>query len=79
MAANIFELSFSRFIVDNQVTNWCSQGCQAVVDTGTSLLTVPGQFFESLMQHIGAQKNSYGQVGESCYMQGWNIECNWQC
>lgn len=42
------------------------------MDTGTSLLTVPGQFFEDLMQNIGAQQNNNGAVGKSCYVQGQN-------
>ncbi|XP_032074228.1 gastricsin-like [Thamnophis elegans] len=61
-----WQIAVDKFMVDNQVTNWCSQGCQAIVDTGTSFLTVPGQFFDSLMQHIGVQQNSYGQYVVSC-------------
>ncbi|VTJ90799.1 Hypothetical predicted protein [Marmota monax] len=37
-------------------------GCQAMVDTGTSLLTVPQQYLSSLLQAIGAQEDEYGQV-----------------
>lgn len=66
-------------MVNNQDTNWCSQGCQAIVDTGTSLLTVPGQFFQGLMQNIGAQQNNNGAVGKSCYVQGQKKpEGKWQ-
>ncbi|KAG8132120.1 hypothetical protein E2320_010002, partial [Naja naja] len=54
------------FMVNNRVTNWCSQGCQAIVDTGPFLLTFPGQFFDELMQHIGAQQNNYAEFVVNC-------------
>ncbi|KAL7985297.1 hypothetical protein Chor_003867 [Crotalus horridus] len=61
-----WQIAIDGFMVNNQVTNWCSQGCQAIVDTGTSLLTVPGQFFQELMQNIGAQENNNGAFVVSC-------------
>ena len=51
-----------RFLIGGHATGWCSQGCQAVVDTGTSLLTVPQQYLSALLQATGAQANQYGQV-----------------
>ena len=51
-----------RFLIGDQATGWCSQGCQAIVDTGTSLLTVPQQFMSSLLQATGAKEDQYGQV-----------------
>lgn len=39
---------------------WCSQGCQAIVDTGTFLLTVPQQYLSRLLKAVGAQETSYG-------------------
>lgn len=39
---------------------WCSQGCQAIVDTGTFLLTVPQQYLSRFLQAVGAQETSYG-------------------
>ncbi|KAG8132118.1 hypothetical protein E2320_010000 [Naja naja] len=61
-----WQIAIDGFMVNNQVTNWCSQGCQAIVDTGTSLLTVPGQFFDQLMQQLGAQQNNYGTFVVNC-------------
>ncbi|ETE56573.1 Gastricsin, partial [Ophiophagus hannah] len=61
-----WQIAIDGFMVNNQVTNWCSQGCQAIVDTGTSLLTAPGQFFDEVMQHIGAQQNNYGEFVVNC-------------
>ncbi|XP_070795836.1 gastricsin-like [Pituophis catenifer annectens] len=61
-----WQIAIDGFLVNNQETNWCSQGCQAIVDTGTSLLTVPGQFFGNLMQNIGAQQSNNGQFAVNC-------------
>uniref|UniRef100_A0A8C5SFD4 Peptidase A1 domain-containing protein n=1 Tax=Laticauda laticaudata TaxID=8630 RepID=A0A8C5SFD4_LATLA len=61
-----WQIAIDGFMINNQVTNWCSQGCQAIVDTGTSLLTVPGQFFIQLMQKLGAQQNNYGEFVVNC-------------
>ena len=52
-----------RFYVGEEASGWCSQGCQAMVDTGTSLLTVPQQYLSYLLQAIGAKEGEYGQVG----------------
>ncbi|XP_070604985.1 gastricsin-like isoform X1 [Erythrolamprus reginae] len=61
-----WQIAVEGFLIKNQATNWCSQGCTAIVDTGTSLLTVPGQFFDSLMQDIGAQEVTTGLFVVSC-------------
>uniref|UniRef100_A0A670ZBH9 Progastricsin n=1 Tax=Pseudonaja textilis TaxID=8673 RepID=A0A670ZBH9_PSETE len=61
-----WQIAIEGFLVNNQVSNWCSQGCQAIVDTGTSLLTVPGQFFDQLMERLGAQQNNYGEFVVNC-------------
>lgn len=49
-----------RFAVGQSVSSWCSQGCQAIVDTGTFLLTVPQEYLESILEALGAQETSYG-------------------
>ena len=61
-----------RFRIGNQATGWCSAGCPAIVDTGTSLLTVPQQFLSALLQATGAQEDQYGQVhaAEACPFPG---------
>ena len=59
--AAIFSL-FS-FLIGNQASGWCSSsGCQGIVDTGTSLLVMPAQYLNELLQTIGAQEGEYGQV-----------------
>lgn len=42
------------------MTGWCSQGCQAIVDTGTFLVTVPQEYIESILEALGAQETSFG-------------------
>ncbi|EHB10829.1 Gastricsin [Heterocephalus glaber] len=52
--------------LDNQALGWCSQGCQGIVDTGTSLLTLPQQYLTTLIQAIGAQENEFGEYVVDC-------------
>lgn len=51
-----------RFAIGQQATGWCSQGCQAIVDTGTFLLTIPQQYMGSFLEAVGAQESN-GEVG----------------
>ncbi|KAM3932870.1 cathepsin E [Leptodactylus fuscus] len=44
---------------------FCSQGCQAIVDTGTSLLTGPTADIQLMQQYIGATETD-GEYGVSC-------------
>ncbi|CAH2221080.1 gastricsin-like [Pelobates cultripes] len=61
-----WQIGIQGFAINGQATGWCSQGCQGIVDTGTSLLTAPQQVFSSLMQSIGAQQDQNGQYVVSC-------------
>ncbi|XP_032504465.1 gastricsin [Phocoena sinus] len=61
-----WQIGIEEFLIADQATGWCSQGCQAVVDTGTSLLTVPQQFMSSLLQATGAEEDQYGQFFVDC-------------
>ena len=54
--------SLSRFLIGDEASGWCSEGCQAIVDTGTSLLTVPQDYLSDLVQATGAEENEYGEV-----------------
>ncbi|OWK51772.1 Gastricsin [Lonchura striata] len=55
-----WQVALEEFAIGQSVTSWCSQGCQAIVDTGTFLLTVPQQYLESILEALGAQETSYG-------------------
>ncbi|XP_051852894.1 gastricsin-like [Antechinus flavipes] len=61
-----WQIAINGFSIGGQATGWCSEGCQAIVDTGTSLLTAPQQIFSELMQYIGAQQNENGAYLVSC-------------
>ncbi|XP_074971474.1 pepsin B-like [Phalacrocorax aristotelis] len=55
-----WQVAINEFAIGQSATGWCSQGCQAIVDTGTFLLTVPQQYMDSFLQSLGAQLTSYG-------------------
>ncbi|KAM6191909.1 pepsin B-like [Sarcoramphus papa] len=55
-----WQVAINEFAIGQSATGWCSQGCQAIVDTGTFLLTVPQEYIGSFVQALGAQLTSYG-------------------
>ncbi|XP_063813317.1 gastricsin-like [Pseudophryne corroboree] len=61
-----WQIAIDEFSVNGQATGWCSQGCQAMVDTGTSLLTVPQQYMGTLLQYLGAQQSQNGEFLVNC-------------
>ncbi|KAI5279009.1 gastricsin [Manis pentadactyla] len=61
-----WQIGIEEFLIGGQASGWCSQGCQAIVDTGTSLLTVPQQYMSALLQATGAQEDQYGQFYVDC-------------
>uniref|UniRef100_A0A8C7HLT6 Gastricsin-like n=1 Tax=Oncorhynchus kisutch TaxID=8019 RepID=A0A8C7HLT6_ONCKI len=61
-----WQIGIQGFQINGQETGWCGQGCQAIVDTGTSMLTAPTQIMGTLMQSIGAQQDQYGQYTVNC-------------
>ncbi|CAI9559194.1 unnamed protein product [Staurois parvus] len=61
-----WQIAMMMFSINGQATGWCSQGCQAMVDTGTSLLTIPQQFLGNFLQYVGAQQSQSGEYYVNC-------------
>ncbi|KAK7815488.1 hypothetical protein U0070_005600 [Myodes glareolus] len=60
-----WQISIDDFLIGGTTSGWCSQGCQGIVDTGTSLLTMPSQYLSDFLQTIGAEEE-YGEYFVSC-------------
>ncbi|XP_077155646.1 gastricsin-like isoform X2 [Ranitomeya variabilis] len=61
-----WQIAVDAFSINGQATGWCSQGCQAMVDTGTALLTIPQQFLGTFLQSVGAQESQNGAYLVNC-------------
>ncbi|XP_028663411.1 gastricsin-like [Erpetoichthys calabaricus] len=61
-----WQVQIDGFEIDHQATGWCSSGCSAIVDTGTSLLKCPHEFADQLFQQIGVQPDENGDYTVDC-------------
>ncbi|XP_074046429.1 pepsin B [Macrotis lagotis] len=61
-----WQIAIEEFAMGNQATGWCTQGCQAIVDTGTFLLAVPQQYMNAFLQATGAQQAQNGDFVINC-------------
>ena len=59
----------SVVVQDSAKSTFCKGGCQAIVDSGTSLLAGPTSEIEEINKAIGALPIIAGEVG--------HILCNW--
>ncbi|XP_078098297.1 gastricsin-like isoform X2 [Mustelus asterias] len=50
----------------NGRNTFCYQGCQAIVDTGTSQITVPHEYLGPLLREIGAYEDQNGEFAVNC-------------
>uniref|UniRef100_A0A663MBM4 Peptidase A1 domain-containing protein n=1 Tax=Athene cunicularia TaxID=194338 RepID=A0A663MBM4_ATHCN len=57
-----WKIGIEEFSIGPSATGWCSQGCHGIVDTGTFLLTIPGQFMSAFLQQLGAEENDEGYI-----------------
>ncbi|XP_070828509.1 gastricsin-like [Chaetodon trifascialis] len=61
-----WRIGVQEFLINGQKSDICSQGCQSIVDTGTSLLTAPYQYMSKIMQAIGGQAGDDGLYVVDC-------------
>lgn len=57
-----FLISYYRVKVNGKASKYCSGGCNAIADTGTSLLAGPSTEIKSLNAMIGAKPFAAGEV-----------------
>ncbi|XP_019369820.1 PREDICTED: embryonic pepsinogen-like [Gavialis gangeticus] len=60
-----WQISMDSIIVNGKVVT-CESGCQAIVDTGTSLLAGPASDVNNLQKVIGATPIQYGEYKVNC-------------
>nr|BAU16178.1 pepsinogen BC1 [Cynops pyrrhogaster] len=61
-----WQIALQDFSINGQSTGWCSQGCQAIVDTGTTQLNIPEPYMSQLLPYLGIQANSNGVYPVNC-------------
>ncbi|XP_042740013.1 embryonic pepsinogen [Lagopus leucura] len=60
-----WQISMDSIIVNKQEIA-CSSGCQAIIDTGTSLVAGPASDIDDIQSAVGANQNSYGEYSVNC-------------
>ena len=63
-----------QVVIGNQATGWFSQGCQAIMDTGTFLLAVPQQYMGSFLQVTRSQQAQNSDVSKGKPWVSWSIQ-----
>ncbi|KAM5182271.1 gastricsin-like [Mantella aurantiaca] len=55
-----WQVALQDFSINGQATGWCSNGCQAIVDTGTTQLNIPDPYMQQLLPYLGIQNQNGG-------------------
>ncbi|KAI5933060.1 pepsin A [Manis javanica] len=64
-AEGYWQITVDSITMDGEIIA-CSESCQAIVDTGTSLLSGPSNAIANIQSYIGASEDSNGQMVISC-------------
>ncbi|KAI5278042.1 pepsin A-like [Manis pentadactyla] len=64
-AEGYWQITVDSITMDGEIIA-CSESCQAIVDTGTSLLSGPSNAIANIQSYIGASEDSNGQMVVSC-------------
>uniref|UniRef100_A0A8C5XTF8 Gastricsin n=1 Tax=Microcebus murinus TaxID=30608 RepID=A0A8C5XTF8_MICMU len=59
-------IDMEGFLIGNHATSFCSLGCKVIVDTGTTLLTVPDEYLSEIVRATGATDNGNGEYLVDC-------------
>ncbi|XP_027672332.2 LOW QUALITY PROTEIN: embryonic pepsinogen-like [Falco cherrug] len=60
-----WQISMDSIIVNSQEVA-CGGGCQAIVDTGTSLVAGPTSSISNIQRAVGARQDTYGEYNVNC-------------
>ncbi|XP_053457954.1 gastricsin [Nycticebus coucang] len=61
-----WQIAIDEFILGHKRSGLCVHGCQAIVDTGTSRLTVPQNYLYHILQTLGARVDSQREYVVDC-------------
>nr|ABX89618.1 pepsinogen [Sparus aurata] len=64
-SATYYQISMDSVTINGQ-TVACSGGCQAIIDTGTSLIVGPTSDINNMNSWVGASTNEYGEATVNC-------------
>ncbi|XP_073326468.1 pepsin A-like [Pagrus major] len=64
-SATYWQISMDSVTINGQ-TVACSGGCQAIIDTGTSLIVGPTNDINNMNSWVGASTNQYGEATVNC-------------
>ncbi|XP_040009904.1 pepsin A-like [Xiphias gladius] len=64
-SATYWQIQMDSVTINGQVVA-CSGGCQAIIDTGTSLIVGPNNEINNINSWVGASTNQYGDATVNC-------------